>query len=106
MIRVVIEADAKDDVRQATRYYADREHGLGQRFLDEVRDAISKIREMPLQFPVIDKNVRRALLNRFPYVIYFMLFDKRKASIIAVLHQKRHPSAFDGRVGRGPKRGG
>jgi toxin ParE1/3/4 len=105
MTRVVIEPDAKDDVRQAARDYADREYTLGHRFLDEVRDAVLRIREMPLQFPIIDKNVRRALLKRFPYAIYFVLLDKRKASIVAVLHQKRHPSALDSRLGRGSRRG-
>jgi hypothetical protein len=32
---------------------------------------LGRIREMPLQFPEVGQGVRRALLRRFPYGVYF-----------------------------------
>jgi plasmid stabilization system protein ParE len=42
------------------------------------------------------RQVRRALLNRFPYSIYFAIGDS-ETEVIAVLHQHRHPNTWKSR---------
>ncbi len=40
----------------------------------------------PRQFPVVYKNVRRALLRRFPYALMFMIEADESLAVIACFH--------------------
>jgi len=54
----------------------------------ETQKALRRIAQNPFQFPVIPAGVRRALLTRFPYSIFFTL-NKDIVFVIAVVHQRR-----------------
>ncbi|HEY6243219.1 MAG TPA: hypothetical protein VIX17_04700 [Pyrinomonadaceae bacterium] len=69
---------------------------LGISFIRELRLSLQHITNNPLMFPVIEHEVRRAVLRKFPYSTYFI--DKPDAVvIIAVLHQQRRPRAWKSR---------
>jgi plasmid stabilization system protein ParE len=51
---------------------------------------VERIRRYPEAYPVIARRLRRAVLRRFPYCIYY-LYDAPTIRIIAVLHSSRHP---------------
>jgi hypothetical protein len=67
-------------VAEAAQWYNERQVGLGEKFLREVDQAIVRILENPLAFPVILRRheVRRVLTKRFPYRIFFSLKDDHK----------------------------
>jgi plasmid stabilization system protein ParE len=69
---------------------------LGLRFLGEIRTSLQHISDNPLMFPIIDEDVRRALLHKFPYSIYFVT-EPEAIAVIAVLHQHRRPDAWKSR---------
>lgn len=98
MIRLIIRPTAEADIEEASDWYEGEERGLGGGFLDELGNTLARVREMPLQFPSIGKGVRRALLGRFPYAIYFILREDRRAIVIAVLHQRRSPAMWKRRL--------
>jgi hypothetical protein len=45
----------------------------------------------PRQFPVIYKNIRRALLRRFPYALMFVIEADETMTVIACFHGSRDP---------------
>lgn len=97
MSRLVVRPSTELDIQDAANWYEDEEVGLGGEFVDELRNIVHRIGELPTQFPEVGRGVRRALLKRFPYAIYFLLRgagDERAAIIIAVLHQRRSPSVW------------
>ena len=94
--RTFVRPEAQTDIREAARWYEEREPGLGLRFLSEVRTSLQHIDDNPLIFPIIEEDVRRALLHKFPYAIYFVN-DSEAIAIIAVLHQHRRPGAWKSR---------
>lgn len=51
----------------------------------------------PWQFPVLLKNVRRALLRRFPYALFFHVEDDALI-VIACFHASRDPSQWQKRT--------
>jgi plasmid stabilization system protein ParE len=57
---------------------------------------VERIAQNPLQFPEIGSGVRRALLQRFPYALYFIV--AASPVLIAVLHQRRHPERLKQRL--------
>ena len=74
----------------------EREPGLGLRFLGQIRTSLEHINDNPLMFPIIDEEVRRALVQKFPYSIYFVN-ESDSIGVIAVLHQHRRPDAWKSR---------
>jgi plasmid stabilization system protein ParE len=94
--RFLIRPEAQADIEQSAFWYEDRRPGLGELFTGELFELIHRIVEAPLQFPSVGALVRRGLLHKFPYAVYFLL-EREDAVIIAVLHQKRDPAVWQGR---------
>lgn len=90
MRKLVVRAHAQLDIEEAVLWYENQRPGLGIGFLETVDYLIDRILGSPYQFPQIQRGVRRALIQRFPFSIYFVVIEER-IEIIAVLHQHRHP---------------
>ena len=87
---------AQFEVTDAVGWNEDQRAGLGIRFLDELDHVLYRVRANPLQFSEIDPGVRRGLLQRFPYSVYFSV-GVTGTEVIAVLHQHRHPDTWRNR---------
>lgn len=97
MIPVVIRHRAEADLERARAWYARDDHRLGIAFVEEFDRTVHRIGALPDQFPKVGREVRRALLHRFPYATYFV----RRADvaiIVAVLHQHRRPGGWKARA--------
>ena len=92
-LRTFVRPEAQTDIREAARWYEDREAGLGLRFLREIRTTLQHINDNPVMFPIIEEEVRRALLHKFPYSVYFVN-EADVVAVIAVLHQHQRPGAW------------
>jgi plasmid stabilization system protein ParE len=86
--RSVLSPGAKADISSAVRWYQRKDPSLAFRFTMEALTTLRRIKQSPYQFPVITGRVRRALLKRVPYAIYFYL-DEDRAVVRAVVHQRR-----------------
>jgi len=94
---VILTPEAEDDIKEAFGWYEGREPNLGRSFIMDVDIIFSRITDAPHHFPIIYRGLRRALLNRFPYSVYFLDTDDM-ISIIAVLSQRRNPEILVERV--------
>jgi toxin ParE1/3/4 len=94
---LIIRPEAELDIESSAVWYETQRPGLGSRFLDRLNEVFARITENPLQFPQLETGVRRALLPRFPYGIYFVPKPKR-VIILAVLHLRRRPETWRGRT--------
>ena len=86
--RLVLHTAAQVDMDNAALWYEGEQPGLGVRFLDELSHLFLRISDRPLQFPHIESDVRRAMLRRFPYGVYFLV-ETDRVLVIAVLHLHR-----------------
>ena len=98
MTRLIVRPAAEADILDAQIWYSTRDDALADKFIDELRSTLSRVRDMPRQFPDIG-GARRALLHRFSHAIYFILPDNEKAIVVAVLHQSRATVAWKRRIG-------
>jgi plasmid stabilization system protein ParE len=73
--RFIVRQLAEADLEQAASWYDDERRGLGARFLADVQQVFTRIRETPQHFPFVDRHIRRALLHAFPYAVYFRETD-------------------------------
>jgi plasmid stabilization system protein ParE len=91
------EEEAQQDALEAFGWYEAERPGLGFAFLDAVNAAVERIGHEPLAFALVYRDLRRVLVQRFPYAIYYRVFP-RQVSVVAVLHGRRHPRVRQRRV--------
>jgi len=82
--------EAEAEFRAAIEYYEDQEAGLGYDFSLEVLATIRSIVAHPTAWPVIEEDVRRCLVNRFPFGVLYSL-ESTGVLVVAVMHHRRRP---------------
>lgn len=80
-----------DEVRQIRDYYEERSPGLGAAFVDEFERQVLRVAAEPERWMMVSGDIRRCLMRRFPYVIYFRRAGADRLRITVVKHQRRHP---------------
>jgi len=91
--------EALEEYEEAALYYAERDPGLGLRFIEAVEQTIQRILEAPNRWRVIDEDVRRCLTRVFPYAVLYTL-EPDFILIVAVMHCSREPGYWKQRVVR------
>jgi toxin ParE1/3/4 len=79
------------EVRSIQDHYEARSPGLGRAFVDEFERQVLQLAARPERWMVITGDLRRCLMRRFPYIIYFRSVDPERVRITVVKHQRRHP---------------
>ena len=97
--RVIVLAAAKRDVASAHRWYESEQPGLGERNFSTSSTPRSAGSPTPRQTALVDIDVRRLLVRRFPYSIYFRIRNTT-ARVLAIVHQHRAPSVWQRRTRR------
>ncbi len=89
---VVFRPQAEDELLEVRDWYVGRRPGLGQEFGQELDALVARIAERPLAFPAVHGETRRAVLQRFPYAIYFRLAGE--VVVVLALQGWQHPSRW------------
>jgi len=96
MYKSVIHPEAKQDIKDAAKWYNKQKSGLGKRFTKEVRETVHFIKQNPKAVAIRYKGIRTATLNVFPYMIHYSLDDKNQSVVIlAVLSMHRNPEIWN-----------
>lgn len=96
--RLVAEPAVDADVEAAFHWYENENPGLGLEFLDELRSTYGRIAAGPFSYRDLRFGIRRALLRRFPYAVYFAV-EESTVVLLAVLHAHRDPAGWQQRGG-------
>jgi plasmid stabilization system protein ParE len=96
--RLVAEPLVDLDVAAAYEWYEKERAGLGREFLDELRATYDRVADGPLKYQHLRSGIRRALVRRFPYGVYFAVEDDAIV-VLAVLHASRDPAEWQRRKG-------
>jgi plasmid stabilization system protein ParE len=96
-MRLTYHPDAEVEVVEAVLFYEERGPGLGDRFLRDFNAAVAEIQEAPGRWRVIEDGVRRFLMRRFPYGVYYRI-EGDNLHILVVKHHSRHPDYWRYRI--------
>lgn len=102
MARYGFHSEAAEEYLAATQYYLNHASPLvAAAFVAEVEHAIQTLLTSPTTSAVIEEpQIRRYLLTRFPYSIYYRWEpDRDRVSIYAVMHFSRRPDYWRQRLG-------
>jgi toxin ParE1/3/4 len=82
--------EAEREFVDAVLFYESRIAGLGRQFSAEVQRIITLVREYPDAGAPIRLPVRKTLIDRFPYAIFYR-HDRESVHILAVAHLRQRP---------------
>ena len=85
---IILTSSAQVDINSAVHWYKRINPKIASRFLLHTRITLKRIRQDPNRFRIIRGAVRRALVVRFPYSIYFFLRNEQ-VFVLAVRHQRQ-----------------
>lgn len=98
MMRICFDPAARAEFSAAVSYYEEQQIGLGSRFLAAVESTTSRIRRTPFLHRLIEEDVRKIRVRRFPYAVIYRAREQ-VIEIIAVMHLRRRPGYWRTRGG-------
>jgi plasmid stabilization system protein ParE len=90
-MRLTFHAEADAEVTEAALYYGMQAESFGLSFLEELDAALERIEAHPKATLLVGREVRRAILRRFPFSVLYVI-EPDRIRILAVAHQKRRPN--------------
>jgi toxin ParE1/3/4 len=96
-IPLIVRPEAEEDINDAYRWYESQRIGLGAEFIECVETVFTAINKAPEIHGKIYGNIRRILVRRFPYGVFY-IFKHGRIAILAVMHAKRHPRRWQNRI--------
>ncbi len=94
---VIFHPHAEFEFDHSVGFYESKQKGLGLDFEREVIRSISAITEDPQRWPYYKFSLRKYLLTRFPFQIYFLDLPDN-IWIVAVSHNSRKPDYWKNRL--------
>jgi len=88
---------AQAEFDESTERYARVDLNLARRFAFAVRDMVALIADTPDRFPILEDDIRQAIVPGFPYSIYYRLRNETVV-IIALYHHSRDPDGWRSRI--------
>jgi plasmid stabilization system protein ParE len=93
---LVFRPEVRDELDEAYSWYENQQTGLGDEFLECVDEVLNKICQLPESYAVVYSDIRRAVLQRFPYAVYYRIVSSR-IIVIAIFHGRRNPKIWQTR---------
>lgn len=90
---LIIRRRAESHIVEAHDWYEKQKTGLGAEFLLSIDAIFSLLQQSPNLFQEKYKNIRCALVPRFPYGIFYFV-DGNKIIVISVFHLSRNPKMW------------
>lgn len=81
---------AEAEFENVYEWYEQQCAGLGEEFLQAAAYVLEAIQESPNRYPVIYRQTRRAVIQRFPYSIFYRVVGQ-DIYIVSCFHGHRDP---------------
>ena len=81
------------DLAGAYGWYEEQRLRLGEELLAAVDASFDAIEESPEMFARVHGEVRRAMVSRFPYAVFYRV-EPEQVVVLAVLHTARDPKLW------------
>lgn len=83
---------AEADIAAAQDEYESREPGLGNRFVEQVRNTLTRISQNPFQYQIVvgTSDDRRAPVQKFPFGVWYRV-EPDESIVVACLAYRQAP---------------
>jgi len=90
--------EALQEYTEAIQYYFEISPSLANAFISQVENGINQILLYPQAWQPLKTDVRRCLVKRFPFGIYYTIEEDSAIIIQAVMHLSRKPGYWKARI--------
>jgi|SRR5271170_6582188 len=97
-MNLILSKEAEEDIAEAKGWYEKRRRGLGEEFALCIEEALERIRRIPHGATEVYPGVRRVIVRRFPFGIFYCV-DEDQIGVIAVYDSRRDPRDWQQRMG-------
>lgn len=94
---LVFRPEVREELKETYTWYESQQLGLGDEFINCVDEMLSRICLMPEAYAVVYRDVRRAVMQRFPFAVYYRIVSSRVV-ITAIFHGRRDPKSWQART--------
>jgi plasmid stabilization system protein ParE len=94
---IILWPEAQQEYDDAVDWYESQRSGRGVLFLERIHDTLDQISANPEWYPIVQDDIRRAVVRRYPFIILFRI-RPRRIVIVAVFHTSRDPGVWQRRV--------
>jgi plasmid stabilization system protein ParE len=90
-VKLLLRPAAVADIRATRDYYAQAGAGLDEKFADELDRLFARLEAFPRSARVVVgyEPVRRSLLRRFPYAVFYWLTEPDRIDVLRIIHTTR-----------------
>ena len=94
---IVLRDEAQTEFDEAFDFYERQRAGLGVDFVARVQRVFDRIATNPHVHVVVLGDIRKAVVTRFPYCVFYRPHIDR-VEVIAVFHSSRNPAIWQSRA--------
>lgn len=95
-MKYVFHPEALAEYADTVQYYTAERVELAQAFINAVENAIYRVRKSPTLYALIDEDLRRCMIHKFPYGIIYTI-EPDYILILAIMHCSREPRYWENR---------
>lgn len=96
---ITFRPEARAELMEAWAWYEEQRPGLGDELAACVETAICKAARQPEAYAEVQEGVRRVLVRRFPYGVFYVVEDG-ELLVLAVAHGRRRPHYWRDRASK------
>jgi len=89
-MKIIFSDAAQIELEETVLYYETQKEGLGESFNQTIKDAIEKLTIFPEAHMQVSPNIRRVVLSKFTYNIFYN-YSNDMITIISIAHQHKKP---------------
>lgn len=94
---VQVRRAAELDIAEAQVWYETQQTGLDAEFRSEVSRVIDRLAGTPLIYQVVHRDIRRAIVRRFPYLVWYRVAAET-VIVLACTYAGRDPERVRARL--------
>ncbi len=95
--KIELSDEAENDFDKSYEYYAKESEKVADNFYKQVDNSFNKISKNPHAYPQAYKKVRKLVIKRFPFIIYYQI-KQVVVRIVAIFHASRNPEIWKDRA--------
>lgn len=92
-----ISDEAEIDFDKSYEFYFEDSPKVADTYFRIINLGFENIKQNPNSFSIVHKDVRKYVVKKFPFVIYYRIIDL-KIQVIAIFHTSRNPEIWNERI--------
>jgi plasmid stabilization system protein ParE len=95
-MQIRFQPEAEAELAEARLWYALQREGLDDELMQRVDETLDRIIDSPYAYPVVYRQLRRAVVHQFPFAIFYRRIDD-EIRVFAIYHSSRDPKRLRSR---------